>query len=137
MSDSSARAAPQETRGRRDRVIEGKGAKGEWTKLGKREKEKRAPVMDRPISAARWSTRETERERGGTKEGENLLHLWHGEPRTRGVEERGHGRVGLLLIEEHEVALCGLARETLPPPLLSFFVVRHGPNYCITRLNLP
>ena len=24
-----------------------------------------APVMDRPISAARWSTRETERERRG------------------------------------------------------------------------
>lgn len=48
------------------------------------------------------------------KEPENLLHLWHGTQRTRKGKERGHGRVGLLLIEEHEVALCGLARETLP-----------------------
>lgn len=59
-----------------------------------RSRERRAPVMDRPISAARWSTRETEREEEGTKEGENLLHLWHGAPRTKRGEERREVMVG-------------------------------------------
>lgn len=65
------------------------------------------------------------------KEPENLLHLWHGTQRTRRGEERGHGRVGLLLIEEHEVVLCGRTTETQPPPS---FLLREAltSDYCIT-----
>lgn len=65
--------------------------------------------MDRPISAARWSTRETERERReNERAGESSPPMaWYaGQREEKRREERGHGRVGLLLIEEHEVALC-------------------------------
>ena len=42
--------------------VEARGWEGDGEREGAREE---APVMDRPISAARWSTRETERERRG------------------------------------------------------------------------
>jgi len=45
---------------------------------------------------------------------------------------RGHGRVGLLLIEEHEVALWRLhARETLPRLFSSAITYRRA-SYCVT-----
>lgn len=68
--------------------------------------------------------RDGAREKEEARPRENLFHLWHGtrwrmkkereeEPKRGKERRRGHGRIGLLLIEEHEVALCGCTGETI------------------------
>lgn len=90
-------------------------------------------------SVPRDEAREKRSERGGETRGESsppmARYTMDDEKRERrkATERgRGHGRVGLLLIEEHEVALWRLrVRETLPRLFASTTTYRRT-SYCVT-----
>lgn len=109
---------------------------GERRKSERRRKKQQWWIVQ---SVPRDEAREKRSERGGETREESsppmARYAMDDEKRERrkATERgRGHGRVGLLLIEEHEVALWRLrTRETLPR-LFSFAITYRRSSYCVT-----